>query len=93
MFFFLPEKVSLLILKLCAIFVVIYLSSQGVAASFKMECQLLGHLFDIKTIITKCLVSVGQDQEMVYGFYLKSCLGECIIRYFLRLHILLSLII
>lgn len=47
-----------------------YLSSQEVATPFKMECKLRGQSFDIKAIITKHLVSVGQDQEMVYGFYL-----------------------
>lgn len=59
-----------------------------------MECQLLGHLFDNKTIITKYLVSVRHDQEMVYEFYLEF-LGECVIRdeVFPQFHILLSLII
>lgn len=59
-----------------------------------MECQLLGHLFDNKTIITKYLVSVRHDQEMVYEFYLEF-LGEYVIRdeVFPQFHILLSLII
>lgn len=59
-----------------------------------MECQLLEHLFDNKTIITKYLVSVRHDQEMVYEFYLEF-LGECVIRdeVFPQFHILLSLII
>lgn len=57
-----------------------------------MECQLLGHLFDNKTIITKYLVSVRHDQEMLYEFYLEF-LGECVIRdeVFPQFHILLSL--
>lgn len=40
--FFLPEKVSLLILKLHAVFVVIYLSSQEVAAPLKWNVNSLG---------------------------------------------------
>jgi hypothetical protein len=47
-----------------------YLSSQEASTPSKMECNLRGHSFDIKTIVTKYLVSVGEDQEMVYGFYL-----------------------
>ena len=40
--FFLPEKVSLLILKLHVVFVVIYLSSQEVAAPLKWNVNSLG---------------------------------------------------